>query len=160
MMFVMTNIINVTKAGGMAGPRATTRGPMASRRRLQMSGSARKGVTGQAASNPVHRMPRGGRSRQARPTPGLLPSKEGIRSMTWNESAEKEPTAAELAAIEAEWSLVEAELAVLDAQIRVLSATGGPSPLDWRRVRRARRQLLAARLQSASPHGGHVAGVA
>jgi hypothetical protein len=64
---------------------------------------------------------------------------------------DEEPTAAALAAIEAEWPLVEAELAVLDAQIRALSAAGGPSPLDWRRLRRAERRLLAARLRLISP---------
>lgn len=60
---------------------------------------------------------------------------------------DQEPTAAELAAIEAEWPLIEAELAVVDAQIRALSAAGGPSPLDWRRLRRAERRVLAARLR-------------
>ena len=54
-----------------------------------------------------------------------------------------EPTAADLAAIEAEWPVIEAELGVLDAEIAALSHDGGPSALDWRRVRRARRQLLA-----------------
>ena len=63
----------------------------------------------------------------------------------------EEPTAAELASIEAEWPLIDAELAVLDAQIRALSATGGPSPLDWRRLRRAERRVLAARLHLAAP---------
>ncbi|MEU7840635.1 DUF6284 family protein [Micromonospora sp. NPDC049114] len=50
-----------------------------------------------------------------------------------------EPTPAELAAIEAEWPLIEAELSVLDAEISLINAAahGGPSPLDWRRLRRA-----------------------
>jgi Family of unknown function (DUF6284) len=64
--------------------------------------------------------------------------------MTPNDRVDQEPTGAELAAIEAEWPLVEAELAVLDAEIAALSAAGGPSPLDWRRWRRAQRRLLAA----------------
>jgi hypothetical protein len=55
---------------------------------------------------------------------------------------DEEPTPADLAAIEREWPLIEAELAVLDAEISALSGTGGPSPLDWRRLRRARRRLL------------------
>jgi hypothetical protein len=55
-----------------------------------------------------------------------------------------EPTPADLAAIEREWPLIEAELAVLDAQIRILAAAGGPTPLGWRRVRRAERQVLHA----------------
>jgi hypothetical protein len=54
-----------------------------------------------------------------------------------------EPTPADLAAIEAEWPVIEAELGVLDAEISALAAAGGPSPLDWRRLRRARRRLLA-----------------
>jgi hypothetical protein len=62
---------------------------------------------------------------------------------------DEEPTAAALAAIEAEWPLIDAELAVLDAQIRALTAAGGPSPLDWRRLRRAERRVLAAWLRLA-----------
>jgi hypothetical protein len=59
------------------------------------------------------------------------------------------PTAAELAAIEAEWPLIEAGLSVVDAQIRALMAEGGPSQLDWRRLRRAERRVLAARSRLA-----------
>jgi hypothetical protein len=55
------------------------------------------------------------------------------------------PTPADLDAIEAEWPLIEAELGVLDAEIIMLGAAGGPSPLDWRRLRRARRRVLALR---------------
>jgi len=62
-----------------------------------------------------------------------------------------EPSAVELAAIEAEWPVMAAELAVVDAEIRALSAAGGPSPLDWRRLRRAERRVLAARLRLAMP---------
>jgi len=61
-----------------------------------------------------------------------------------------EPTAADLAKIEAEWPVIEAELAVLDAEISVLTTPGGPSPLDRRRVRRARRRLLAALAQNTT----------
>lgn len=71
-----------------------------------------------------------------------------------------EPTAAELAAIEAEWPLIEAELAALDAQIRILTANGGLSALDWRRLRRAERRVLAARRALAGPAAADVAGVA
>ena len=66
--------------------------------------------------------------------------------MTWIEPAENEPTAAELAAIEAQWPLIEAELALLDAEITALRP-GGPSALDWRRLRRAERRILTARLR-------------
>ncbi|MEV6800161.1 DUF6284 family protein [Micromonospora rifamycinica] len=53
--------------------------------------------------------------------------------------AEIEPTAVDLAAIDAEWPLIAAELDVLDAEISLFYADdrGGPSPLDWRRLRRA-----------------------
>jgi hypothetical protein len=74
---------------------------------------------------------------------------------------DEEPTPAGLAAIEAEWPLIDAELAVLDAQIRALMAAGGPSPLDWRRVRRAERRVLAAWLRLAAPAmAGQARGVA
>lgn len=50
-----------------------------------------------------------------------------------------EPTAAELAAIDDEMPLIEAQLELLDAEISHIYAEdrGGPSPLDWRRLRRA-----------------------
>jgi hypothetical protein len=50
-----------------------------------------------------------------------------------------EPPAADLDAIEAEWPLIAAELDVLDAEITIINAAdrGGPSVLDWRRLRRA-----------------------
>ncbi|WP_213457273.1 DUF6284 family protein [Rhizomonospora bruguierae] len=69
--------------------------------------------------------------------------------------ARDEPSPVELAAIEAEWPLIEAELAVLDAQITILTADerGGPSPLDWRRLRRAEARVtrVAAELARRSP---------
>ena len=72
------------------------------------------------------------------------------RGMTRNQHVDAEPTAAELAAIDVEWPLIDAELAVMDAEIRALSAAGGPSPLDWRRLRRAERRVLAARVRLAA----------
>jgi hypothetical protein len=80
--------------------------------------------------------------------------------MTRNEPASAEPTAADLAAIEAEWPLIEADLCVLDAQIRALSAEGGPSLLDWRRLRRAERRVLAAGLRLAPAAADVARGVA
>jgi hypothetical protein len=56
--------------------------------------------------------------------------------------AEAEPSSAELAAIESEWPLIEAELAMVDAEVRLLSSSGGPSPLDWRRLRRAEARVM------------------
>lgn len=49
------------------------------------------------------------------------------------------PTAADLDAIEAEMPLIEAELDLLDAEIAHIYAAdhGGPTALDWRRLRRA-----------------------
>jgi hypothetical protein len=64
-----------------------------------------------------------------------------------------EPTTAELDAIEAEWPVIEAELGLLDAEITALSTSGGPSPLDWRRLRRARRRLLTVRAHHAARTG-------
>jgi len=55
-----------------------------------------------------------------------------------------EPTPEDLAAIEAEQPLIEAELDWLDAEITLLDADerGGPSPLDWRRFRRAEARVI------------------
>jgi hypothetical protein len=49
------------------------------------------------------------------------------------------PSSTDLAAIESEWPLIAAELDVLDAEISLLYAEdrGGPTPMDWRRLRRA-----------------------
>jgi hypothetical protein len=62
------------------------------------------------------------------------------------------PTLADLAAIDAEWPLIEAELAVLDAQITMLYAAdhGGPSPMDWRRLRRAEAAVTRAAVELAT----------
>lgn len=62
-----------------------------------------------------------------------------------------EPSAADLDEIEAEWPVIEAELSVLDAEIAAASHPGGPSPMDWRRIRRAQRQLLAVCARHATP---------
>ena len=62
-----------------------------------------------------------------------------------------DPSIAELDAIEAEW-LIAAELDVLDAQIANLNAAdhGGPSELDWRRLRRAEARVLAVAAELAA----------
>jgi hypothetical protein len=52
------------------------------------------------------------------------------------------PTANDLAAIDIEWPLIKAEIALVDAEIRVLTAPHGPSPLDWRRLRRAEHRVI------------------
>jgi Family of unknown function (DUF6284) len=55
-----------------------------------------------------------------------------------------EPSAAELDAIEVEWPLIAAELDVLDAEIHLIYADdhGGPTTLDWRRLRRAEARVI------------------
>ena len=64
-----------------------------------------------------------------------------------------EPTDADLAAIDAEWPLIEAELALLDAEIALIHAAdhGGPSPLDWRRLRRAEARVTRVAVELAAP---------
>ena len=70
------------------------------------------------------------------------------------------PTAEDLAAIEAEMPLIEAEIAVVDAEIRILSAAGGPSQLDWRRLRRAQSRVLRTATALALPaHTAPVSGL-
>ncbi|MFF9812589.1 DUF6284 family protein [Streptomyces sp. NPDC014006] len=69
----------------------------------------------------------------------------------------REPTAAELDAIEQEMPAILAEVDLLDAQIVTLDRT--PSELDARRIRRARRRVLAERAALANrtatvPTGG------
>ncbi|MFF6808704.1 DUF6284 family protein [Streptomyces sp. NPDC012403] len=55
-----------------------------------------------------------------------------------------EPTDAELDAIEREMPVILADVELLDAQIVTLDRT--PTELDTRRIRRARRRALAARV--------------
>ncbi len=55
-----------------------------------------------------------------------------------------EPTDAELDAIEQEMPVILADVDLLDAQIATLDRT--PTELDTRRIRRARRRALAARV--------------
>lgn len=54
------------------------------------------------------------------------------------------PSEADLAAIDAEWPLIAAELDLLDAEIALIYAEdhGGPTELDWRRLRRAQARVL------------------
>ncbi len=63
-----------------------------------------------------------------------------------------DPTPEDLTAIDAEWPLIEAEIAVLDAEIALINASdhGGPSPLDWRRLRRAEARALAVAVELAA----------
>ena len=63
-----------------------------------------------------------------------------------------EPTPGDLSAIEAEWPLIDAELTVLDAEIALINAAdqGGPSPLDWRRLRRAEARVTRVAVELAT----------
>ena len=58
------------------------------------------------------------------------------------------PTAAELDAIDREMPLITAEVELLDVQITLMDQP--INPLDARRLRRARRKVLAARRQVAN----------
>lgn len=74
-----------------------------------------------------------------------------------------EPTPDDLAAIEAEWPLIAAELDLLDAEITMLYAEdrGGPTALDWRRLRRAEARVVRAAAEvAARPQSTGLAGVA
>ncbi|MFH8364333.1 DUF6284 family protein [Streptomyces anulatus] len=59
-----------------------------------------------------------------------------------------EPSDAELDAIETEMPAILADVALLDAQIMTMNRT--PTELDERRIRRARRRVLAARRDLAN----------
>lgn len=54
----------------------------------------------------------------------------------------EEPTPEDLDLIEIEWPLIEAEMELVRAEIRLLTAAGGPTALDWRRLRRAEHRVL------------------
>jgi hypothetical protein len=64
-----------------------------------------------------------------------------------------DPTADDLSAIEAEWPLIAAELDALDAEISLLYAEdrGGPTELDWRRVRRAEQRVMRTAAALGAP---------
>ncbi|MFD3504646.1 DUF6284 family protein [Streptomyces sp. NPDC058678] len=69
-----------------------------------------------------------------------------------------EPTDAELDAIEAEMPVIRAEMELLDAQIIVIGRT--PCELDERRIRRARRRVLAAHRDHVNGRSGRTGGAA
>jgi hypothetical protein len=62
------------------------------------------------------------------------------------------PSPTDLAAIEFEWPLIAAELDVLDAEIALLYAEdrGGPTPMDWRRLRRAEARVTKTAAELAA----------
>lgn len=72
----------------------------------------------------------------------------GLRAALDHADADREPTAAELDAIERERPVLDAEVELLDVQIGLLDRT--PTEWDERRLRRAHRRLLAARTEVAN----------
>ncbi|MET7618820.1 DUF6284 family protein [Streptomyces sp. NPDC005408] len=71
---------------------------------------------------------------------------------------DREPSAAQLDAIELEMPVITAEVELLDAQIITLDRPA--TELDARRIRRARRKVLAARRDHANQSdAGSVSGV-
>ncbi|MFE3215193.1 DUF6284 family protein [Streptomyces antimycoticus] len=68
-----------------------------------------------------------------------------LQAVVTADLSDREPTAAELDAIEDEMPLIEAEVELLDVQISLLDRPA--SELDARRLRRARRKVLAVRLE-------------
>ncbi|MYX36436.1 MULTISPECIES: DUF6284 family protein [unclassified Streptomyces] len=73
-------------------------------------------------------------------------------------ASDGEPSDAELSAIEREMPVVLAEVELLDAQIMTLDRI--PSEVDARRLRRARRRVLAARRDLANCPAGRTGGAA
>ncbi|MGX1504645.1 UNVERIFIED_CONTAM: hypothetical protein RKD43_003270 [Streptomyces graminofaciens] len=71
---------------------------------------------------------------------------------------DREPTAAELDAIELEMPAIVAEVELLDAQIMTLDRP--VNELDMRRVRRARNRVLAARRDLTNRTAGAIGGAA
>jgi len=76
------------------------------------------------------------------PAEGLIPVCDSDEGSSVPD--EEGPTPGDLAVIEREWPLVEAELSLVDAEISMVYAAerGEPSPLDWRRLRRAEARVL------------------
>ncbi|GAA3962925.1 DUF6284 family protein [Actinoplanes auranticolor] len=67
-----------------------------------------------------------------------------LHSLDLNASADDGPTPDDLAAIEAEQPLISRELEWLEIEITLLNGydRGGPSLLDWRRLRRAEARVI------------------
>ncbi|MGP3979479.1 DUF6284 family protein [Streptomyces sp. KR80] len=81
-----------------------------------------------------------------------------VQAVVTADEPNREPTAAELDAIELEWPVIRANIELLDAQIITLDRT--PTELDQRRIRRARRKVLAARRALANHSTSGSPGVA
>ncbi|MEU8488441.1 DUF6284 family protein [Streptomyces sp. NPDC048641] len=79
-----------------------------------------------------------------------------LQAVVTADGFDREPTAAELDAIETEMPVVLARVELLDAQIVTLDRT--PSELDQRRIRRAHRRVLAARRELSNQAAAAVTG--
>ncbi|MEU6535812.1 DUF6284 family protein [Streptomyces sp. NPDC047000] len=79
-----------------------------------------------------------------------------VQAVVTTDAVDRKPTAAELDAIEQEMPLILAGVDLLDAQIITLDRE--PSELDARRLRRARRRVLAARRSLANTAAATVPG--
>ncbi|MGW6153826.1 DUF6284 family protein [Streptomyces sp. NPDC055144] len=79
-----------------------------------------------------------------------------LQALVTADGFDREPTAAELDAIEHEQPLIQAEVRLLDAQIVTLDRT--PTEVDERRIRRARRRVLAARRELTNQAAATVTG--
>ena len=80
-----------------------------------------------------------------------------VQAVVTADGFDREPTFAELDAIEYEMPVIRAEVDLLDAQIIALDRT--PNEVDARRIRRARRKVLAARRTLANTAATQVPGV-
>ncbi|MGW0163815.1 DUF6284 family protein [Streptomyces sp. NPDC003343] len=81
-----------------------------------------------------------------------------LQAVVTADEYDREPTAAELDAIELESPLILAEVDLLDAQITALDRT--PTELDVRRIRRARNRVLTARQDLVNRTAGVTGGAA
>ncbi|MFI5935778.1 DUF6284 family protein [Actinoplanes sp. NPDC051494] len=79
-----------------------------------------------------------------------------------NGRTDREPTPEGLVTIEAVWPLIEADMDVLDAEIALINAAdnGGPTEIDWRRLRRAEARALAVAVELAAPRSTALKAVA
>ncbi|MGW0553320.1 DUF6284 family protein [Streptomyces sp. NPDC002926] len=75
-----------------------------------------------------------------------------VQAVVTTHGFDREPTAAELNAIEHEMPLITAEVELLDAQIMTIDRPA--DELDLRRIRRARRRVLAVRRELANRGAG------
>ncbi|MFE7076542.1 DUF6284 family protein [Streptomyces sp. NPDC057620] len=80
-----------------------------------------------------------------------------VQAVVTADEFDREPTVAELDAIEQEMPVITADIDLLDAQIITLDRI--PTELDARRIRRAHRRVLAARRTLANTAAAQAPGV-